>query len=142
MEMEVNDASVVGPSQYLAMVRRWWWALLLVPLLAGATAWWFSSQQKPTYSATATLFVDSATDSSNDVQAARLLSKNYPNLVASEPVLENVVAKLGLQQSPSALRSRIFARNLPDTQIIEVSANDPEASTAAAVANATAEAFS
>lgn len=141
MEMEINDANVVSPSQYLAMARRWWWALLLVPLLAGATAWWFSSQQKPTYRATATLFVDSATDSSGDVQAAKLLSKTYASLVASEPVLENVVAKLGLQQSPAALRPRISARNLSDTQIIEVSANDPDASTAAAVANATAESF-
>jgi len=141
MEMENNDANVVSPSQYLAMARRWWWALLLVPLLAGATAWWFSSQQKPTYNATATLFVDSATDSSNDVQAAKLLSKTYANLVASEPVLEKAVAKLGLQQSPAALRPRISARNLLDTQIIEVSANDPDASTAASVANATAEAF-
>jgi capsular exopolysaccharide synthesis family protein len=130
---------------YLSVLRRWWWLILICTLVAATAAYAASSWTQPVYSATTTLMVDKAQsgDSSDysDILASERLANTYSQMLTSRPVLEEVVARLGLRQSPDALARNTVVRSVPDTQLIQVSVENTNPFTAAVVADTIAGVF-
>ncbi|MEA2582888.1 MAG: tyrosine-protein kinase [Thermomicrobiales bacterium] len=127
------------------IARRWWWLLLLAPLVAGLTAYWASSQQEPLYSASATLLINQAQQSDQQqlaqIQAGERLGATYQRLVSTDPIINAVIARLGLPFTPGELRDKVSAGAETGTQLLRVSVSDTDPERAAAIANAVAEEF-
>jgi capsular exopolysaccharide synthesis family protein len=125
--------------------RRWWWLLVLAPLVSGLTAYWASSRQQPLYSATSTLMIQppqgTSTDSFTALRTGQSLATTYQQLVATEPVLQPVIAQLALPFTFDELADRVSASTVRDTQLLRISASDTDPARAADLANAVANQF-
>jgi hypothetical protein len=76
------------------------------------------------------------------IQGTQQLAPTYRQLVPTRPVLDGVVQELNLPYSWETLRDKIFASTVADSQILTVSASDPDPQLAATIANAIARHFS
>lgn len=145
MPSHTEEVSTTDIGEYVAMVKRRWWLLVLVPLLAATSAYWFTSLQAPTYKTSATLYVNQASSqvagAGGDVRAVNLLTRTYSRLATSPPVLERVIADLGLSQTVPELASQLEASTERDTQIFEISVSSSDPQLAARIANGTGTAF-
>lgn len=130
---------------YVSMLRRRWWMLVLIPVLIGTAVYAFTVRRDPSYSATATLLVTQASSlgvtTSNDIQAAGLLTQTYAQLVSAPEVLEVAAPNLADPISIGELLGHVEARANPLTQLISVEATYEDPAFAADVANATAQGF-
>lgn len=110
----------------------------VIGLLIGLALNWYT-QYIPLYSATSAVMVggDVATVQSNSDYRllASQFTETYANLVTREPVLQGVIDTLGLKTTPKSLKSYVSATVIASTQVIEITASDKSAKTAAAIAN-------
>lgn len=141
MDKQAYDTQGIGIGTYIAILVRWWWALLLAMVVAGASVYVITSGFSRTYTATSTLLVNQATASQSDVQAARLLTRSYAQLVTSPAVLGDVISRLGLNTTVPDLQRTIEVRSPTDTQIIYVSATNADPIQAQLIANTLTAAF-
>lgn len=129
---------------YLGIARRWWWLALLGAVIAGFAAYLITSRMTPVYEAKATLLVNQAQNQSSqtyeDILGSQSLTKTYARLVTSNLNLQQAADTLK-DQSLKSLQQRVSASALPETQLIEVSAEDRSPERAALVANTVAESF-
>src|SRR5689334_13967395 len=97
----------------LVIVRRLLPLLTLSVILAGAIAFIGASVQPKVYEANATLIVGESLSASNpdynQLLASQRLSKTYASLATTRPVLEKVLAKLGLSTTPDELLKKVRA---------------------------------
>ncbi len=76
----------------------------------------------------------------NDLQSSNYLTKDYMILVKSNPVLDKVIADLGLKMSTSELAGKIHVSTPTDTRIITIAVNDTDPIMAKKIADAVREA--
>lgn len=131
--------------QYLFVLQRWWWLIAGCALLAAVVAFVVSSLMQPVYQATATLLVQQApapgvTDYTALLTSERL-ARTYTQMLKGQPVLEETIARLALQETPDDLAGRVTVELVRDTQLIRVKVEDTDPSRAAQVANTLAEVF-
>ena len=135
--MELREALIIG--------RRWWLLLLLGPLLAGGIAFALSRLQPAEYQAEALLLVNSVgepgTLGADAARGGQDLARTYQALVGTWPVLEPVIAELGLDTDVEELQRRVDAEALGGTQVLRIVATDATPEGAAALANALATSF-
>jgi len=129
----------------LRAALRWAWLIVLITLLASVVAYAIGNRQTTTYEATVQVLINpeqstSATEFST-LQASRGQAETYRLLIQGTPVLDRVVEKLDLPYSSSALSDKITTMVLRDTQIIEITVQDPAPEQAATIANTVAEQF-
>lgn len=141
-----QDAGDLSLRRLIAIARRWWWLVLAGCLLAGAAAAFATAQQTPIYQARALLLVNlgqnTGSGSYQDILGSQQLTDTYAELVTSGSNLELALRALpGLTLDVDALDRKTSARALRDTQLIEVTAEDPDPAIAALMANATAGVF-
>jgi uncharacterized protein involved in exopolysaccharide biosynthesis len=126
--------------------RRWWWLVILAPLIGAGGMYKVASAQQPIYSATAVLRVELATGSSaldpSMIEGSIDLAETYRHLVAVEPILSPVIDDLDLPFGPDELRDRLSVSVVRNTQLINVTASDPDPKLAAEIADAIARLFS
>ncbi|MBI4468902.1 MAG: hypothetical protein HY650_06240 [Acidobacteria bacterium] len=133
-------------STFLRLLGRHWWLMILTPgLVFGATAY-FTHKQRPTYRAVATVIVgpneklarvDEIAGSLNTLDRRSVVA-TYARIPSSRTVRERAREDLGLQRheiSPYDVRTTI----VPDTNVVEISVEGPDARLATAVANAVVE---
>jgi polysaccharide biosynthesis transport protein len=128
----------------LKYMRAWWWILLIVPLLAGTAGYVGSRVTTPTYQSTATLLVETGQPGSSthsDIQASERLSRTFSQLLTGREVLDETIAREGLNSSASSLRGRVSVSFVRDTQLIRVSVRSSDPAQAAAIANTLSEVF-
>lgn len=132
----------MGP---LLVLRRWWWLIVLLTLLGAAGAYMIG-QRQALYEASMTLLVTSGTP--NREVAEQLipdqrnsLVKTYRELLLKRPVLEAVIAELGLQMSPEELFALMAIYEVRDTRLLILSARSKDPQQAAAIVNTTVVAF-
>jgi polysaccharide biosynthesis transport protein len=117
--------------------------LLVSAVLSGAVAFVGASLQARVYEADATLMVGDTLSTSNtdynDLLASQRLSKTYASLATTRPLLERVIAKLNLQTTPDELLKKVRAAAALDSTLLTVTAQDGDATRAAAIANAMAQ---
>jgi capsular exopolysaccharide synthesis family protein len=127
------------------VIRRWLWLIVGCVLLTATSAFVISSRMPPVYSATVTLLVHQAPGTSMNDYTAILTSERlvgtYSQLLTGRPVLEAVIARLELKETPDVLAKRVTVKLVKDTQLIRLSVNDAQPTRAALIANAIAEAF-
>ncbi len=132
--------------QYLALFRQWWWLVVLVMALAGGAAYGVSSQMTPTYRASTTLLINQApssqaTDYTTIVTSERIAS-TYAEMLTTRPVLEETLARMGVNLSPGQIAGMISVSPVRDTQLMRVSVTGPDPQFDAALANTLVATFS
>jgi len=132
--------------RYIAILWRWAWLVMIMVVLGGATAFIISKRTVPVYMATTRLLINEAPATKNtdyaSVLASERLARTYSELLTTQPVLEEVNSRLGLTRSERQLSSQIKVNLLRDTQLIDVSVEDPNPVLAADIANAIVAVFS
>lgn len=130
--------------QLIRAARRWWWLLLLAPLIAGTVAYAVADRQQPLYSSTVVLRINPPAGSSADFSALQLtqnLTETYRMTIVMSPVLDKVVAQLGLPYDSDELASKSTATAVRDTQLVRLSVSDTSPTQAALIANTIAQTF-
>src|SRR5438067_2519119 len=83
--------------QYLSILRRWWWLLVLGAVLATGTSGVLTARTKPTYQATSTLLVNTASigagsgSSYTDPQYALMLATATTDMIVSHRVADLII---------------------------------------------------
>ena len=130
---------------FFAVIRRWAWLIGGCTLLALVIALVVTSRMPPAYEATTTLLVAPAEQTStseyNTLMAGERLALTYGQMLKGRSILQTVIARLGLDETPEALSKRIRTEPVKDTQLIRVTARDTSPARAALVANTIADIF-
>ena len=128
-----------------AVIRRWMWLIVGCTLLALIIAFAVTSRIKPTYEATTTLLVmlsqDAQTNDYSRLQAGERLALTYGQMLKDRLILQAVIGRLGLAESPDALAKRIKVQPVKDTQLFRLSVTDASPTRAPVLADAIAEEF-
>ena len=130
---------------YLKIARRWWWLVILGTVVAGAVAFLVTAQMTRIYEARAVLLVNQGEDPSrtltyNDILGSQSLTKTYAQLVTSNIHLKRSSQELKDISVPD-LEDKVRAQSVPETQLIEVFAQDRSRERAALIANTVARTF-
>lgn len=131
----------------IRLIKRYWGLLVLAALMGAGAGTLLSTLQTPTYSASTRVFVSAQpgetpadlTEGSN-YTLARVAS--YATLVDSQRVLDGAIASLGLSENYWTVAERIRASIVPETTVIEISAESDTPQGAVALADATAASLS
>ncbi|PYQ63613.1 MAG: hypothetical protein DMF54_16290, partial [Acidobacteria bacterium] len=126
--------------RYVRVVRRRLLLIVICPLVAGALAGVISYVLPPTYEAQVVLVVRPAQPlPSTDPTAAALTSdqilRTYASLMIQRPLLQSVIADLGLSLTPADLKKKITVTPEPNTNLLDVSVQDTNPSQARDLAN-------
>lgn len=127
---------------HLITVLRRRLLFVIVPVLLGlALSLAYVLLVPPQYVATAKVFVSvqqasSVQDLSQGSTFTQQVVKSYADVVATPIVLDPVIRELGLKTSALKLAERVNADAPLDTVVLEISARDNRATTAAQIANA------
>ena len=95
------------------------------------------------FTSTTQIFViDKSTDklTSSDINMYSALSNDYLQLIQTRPVMEQVIAELGLNMSVDALKGKVVATKQGDSRIISISVIDESPVIAKRIADAVAKA--
>ena len=136
--------------RYFSIFWKYLWLIALTTLLAGGAAYYVSAGMTPIYRATAVLKIDLAknpegSDIVSMLTAGERLGKTYVVQIQSRTVAARVAESLGMAVSPQELddlADKISAQQVRDTQLIEISVEDPNPAVAQGLANRVAEVFS
>ncbi len=131
---------------YWRTLRRRWGLVMgcmgLVIVLAAIWTW----SVTPLYSSTTRIFVSTSQSDENSAYTGNLFATqrvaSYADLVTSNQLAERVAADLDTEANPltpAELRDKVSARSVPETVLLEISATDPDAELARAIAQAYAE---
>lgn len=134
-----SGAARLERSVYTHLLQRWWWTLLLAAWVAGLVGYLVASQIPPTYETRARLLVGPVNTDVNTVRAAEGLSQTYAELATTEPQLQRVVERLGLDMDASELAGRVTVVANGVTRILSIRASDQDPERAAIVANGVAD---
>ena len=123
----------------LGLVRKWLPLLVVGVILSALAAFGLSSSQQRIYEAKATLIVGQALQvlnpDVNQLTVSQRLSTTYAAVATKRPALRAVIDQLHLDQTPEQLAKRVFAEASTDSTLLTITADDPDPSRAAAIAN-------
>lgn len=131
---------------YVQILRRRWRIFMGVTLGVVALSAVFTLLATPQYTSSTQFFVSTA-DSANSSQLAQGSTftqqrvKSYSLLLKAPKLLEPVIAKAGVTDTPGALAGKVSATTPPDTVLIDVTVTDPSPTKARDIAQAIAEVF-
>jgi capsular exopolysaccharide synthesis family protein len=132
--------------QYIQFLERWLWWIILCAILAGAGAFMISTLQPTTYRATTTVLFSPdrpARDTPNlsQLEARRQLANLYIVLLRQRPIFQGVIDNLQLEIDPGTLSEEVDISTVPDTYLIQITAEMREPDLSAAVANEMVQVF-
>ncbi|MHB2022009.1 MAG: tyrosine-protein kinase domain-containing protein [Mycobacteriales bacterium] len=132
---------------YLRVLRKRWRLIVVCTLVAVAAATAVTYEMKPSYAATAQLFV-STRNAPGDIagiytgqQFAQAGVTSYSDIVTSPKVLAPVISSLALPMTVSQLSHEVSASSPLNTVLINIKATDRYPARAQAIANAVAAQF-
>lgn len=133
------------------LVRTMWrrlWIILLVPLVLVGLSVGYTVSQTPIYQASAKILIGqepvdgAAGEAGSDLQDLQWLMPTLATAANTRPVAEDVVQRLDLSVPPEYLQGSMGVEQIPDTQFLVVSFQDPSPERAQLVANAMGDAVS
>ncbi|MBA3474884.1 MAG: hypothetical protein H0T57_16955 [Rubrobacter sp.] len=133
---------------FLQVIQRWFWVVALSAILLTGVAVGYSFYQTPVYEASAKIMIGQQRDSDasdalgSAVTGLQQLTRSMTQAVDTRPVAQGVIQKLNLQESPEAFLENLTAKQLNDTQFIEVSYLDTSSEQAELIVNAVGDEFS
>lgn len=112
-------------------------------LVSGIVSYFFIT---PIYQASTQLLVnqsktEQAQFNTTEIQTNLQLINTYNVIIKSPAILDIVIEELDLDMTVSQLNSKITVQNEKDSQVVNLSVQDPDAGLAANIANKTAEIF-
>lgn len=124
----------------LLVVRHWLWLIALSVALAAGAAYVVSISLPKMYEGKITLLVgqslSSVNPNYNDILASQRLSQTFAQLATTTPILDGVIAQLGLPDDAADLRKAIVASARSDSTLVTVTTTYRDPQTAAAIGNA------
>jgi len=121
-------------------VRRYFWLVVVTTALAAGGAFLVSTALPKAYESEARVLVGSLTETSTDQLGAYVqLAQTYAEIATSVPVLDRVIAKLGLTETAQDLARRVEVRTPAGQPILRIKATSSTAAGAVQVANAIAD---
>lgn len=133
-------------SEYWKVLRRNWPVAVAVTLLTAMAALGVSFAKKPTYEATAVMYVSldkvqSVTDLTQGASYVLDQMKAYESVVVSPQVTQPVIDNLKLSDTTDDLASRISASTTTDSTVMEVTCTSDAPQEAADICNQVATQF-
>jgi non-specific protein-tyrosine kinase len=132
----------VDPRRQIAIIRAWLPLLVASVLLAAGAAFVVSSQLPKVYEAKATLNVGQSLSAVNpdytQLLVSQDLSATYATVATTRPILNAVIAQLGLGVTSDDLLSHVRADAPLSSTLLTITAQDAAPTRAAAIANAMA----
>ena len=129
--------------QYVKLVLKWWWLLVIGAVIPVVVSFYFTAQEEPLYQARVVLMVGTTLQSADpdayEIGIAERLARGYAEMVRYRPVTNEVISKLGLNQSPGRLAEQIVAFVRPQANLLEIWVTDSDPRAAALIANALAD---
>ncbi len=130
---------------YLRIVRRRWMVIVLTVLLTVGAAALLTFTATPQYASSARLFVSTAQGNTSEAYQGGLFSAervtSYADLLSSRQLAATVANDLGGDVEPEALSGRVTAEVVPETVILELTAQDADPAEAQLLAQTYAEAM-
>ncbi|ALE05155.1 hypothetical protein AL755_06130 [Arthrobacter sp. ERGS1:01] len=128
-------------SDYLGTVRRYAIVIVVIAFLGASAGFALARHTTPMYKATSSIFVAAAggeniTDLVQGSTFTQNLIQSYAALAQMPSVLQPVITKLGLDETPAELAKSVSADAPLNTVIIDITVVDESPETAAKVANA------
>lgn len=127
----------------LALIRTRLPVIIIVTLLAVLAAFGFSSVQSKVYEARASLIVGTSINQANPdlngLLASQQLAATYATIATTRPVLDAVIAKLGLQTTAGEMGKNITASTGTDSTFLTITVHDSDPTRAMSIANALAD---
>ena len=125
------------------LLRRWVLVVLVAAIGAGALAYAVSGFVPRRYEATTTLIVGQSLSRVNpdisQLLASQRLSETYSRLATTRPILDKVIAQLGLQVNATELRRNVSAGAPAESTLLTITASDATPTGAADIANTIAD---
>jgi capsular polysaccharide biosynthesis protein len=147
--MELRDetqASDIDLKQLVSLLLRKSWIIILAGIFTAIAAYMLSAYVMiPMYQSTTKIYVINQQDASStitysDLQTSSQLTNDYKILVTSRPVVESVIAELGLDVSYGALAGMISVSNPANTRILSITVKNSDPKLAQQIADAVREA--
>ncbi|WHY00427.1 Wzz/FepE/Etk N-terminal domain-containing protein [Neobacillus sp. DY30] len=112
-------------------------------LVSGVISYFFLT---PIYQASTQILVNQAKNeptiySPSEVQTNLQLINTYNVIIKSSPILDKVITQLDLDMTAEQLKGKITVGSEKDSQVVNVSVQDPDPNMAADIANKTVEVF-
>jgi len=124
---------------YFRTLWKWRWLILICTLCAGAVSFAVSYIMPPVYEAQVLLMSNQAMNTGivdyPSLLGGQQVIETSRELLQTRPVLETVIARLGLPYSSRELAERIEISVIPETQLLELRVEDNDAQRAADIAN-------
>jgi len=126
--------------QYFAVIKKWLWLIVASVLIATVSSYLGTRQMPRIYQAATTVMVGQVLEQSDpnaqDLYLSQQLAQTYADMARRRPILDGVAEALGLDYIPSA--ENISARQVPGTQLLEITVRDTHPERAMYIANAIA----
>jgi non-specific protein-tyrosine kinase len=127
--MELHD--------YWKIAKKWWWLAVACVLISSVSSYLGTLEMPRIYRATTTVIVgqtlSQADPNSQDIWISQQLAQTYAEMVKRQPILKGAAEALGLQFVPSS--DSISTRQVPSTQLLEISVRDTDPERARALAD-------
>jgi non-specific protein-tyrosine kinase len=127
----------------LRIVRGWLPLLIASVVLAAGAAYFVSSLQPKVYQARVIMIVGQSLSSVSadytELLASQRLSTTYASIATTEDILERVIIRLQLEDTPDKLAQRVTADAPFDSTLLTITAQDESPERAARIANALGE---
>jgi capsular polysaccharide biosynthesis protein len=145
-EAPIGEYDVSLRDLLLSIWRRLWIVMLVAAVSVGAAAG-FTLALPSYYASTTTLLVMQKADEvpsslGAQVQGLGEITVTMAEVVATRPIANATVQQLGMSMSPDDLLDNVQVEQVPATQVIEVSYQDPDPVRSQQVANTIGKAFS
>lgn len=126
-------------SRFAYIVLRWSWLIVLSGVLGGAIAFLASQALPKEYESEAKVLIGSLSEANYDQQLGyQQLAATYAGMATITPVLDRVIAQLGLADDPAELASRTDVRAPLNQSMVMVVAKASSAVGSSQLANALA----
>lgn len=137
-----SDELEIDLGEVLMLLWHYLWLISLCAVVAGAAAFCFCKFAiTPMYQSTTQVYVITKNDSNssltyNDLQIGTQLTKDYPQIIKSRNVLEEVIANLDLDDTYNTLAGRVTVTTPTDGRILAITVEDASPILAQSIADA------
>lgn len=138
--MENNDVVEIDLMEIFVLMLHRLWLIILCATAVGAAAFGISKYLlTEEYQSTTRIYVlnrqNDETLTYSDVQLGTQLTRDFPQIIKSRYVLEQVIEVCGLQDTSASLASRVSVDTQSDTRIVSITVTDPDPAMAQYIAN-------
>lgn len=143
MGQKYDDEIEIDLMEIFMLLLHYIWVIVIAAVIVGVAAFAFSKFViTPTYESTTRILVLNRQDSSggnltySDLQLGTSLTKDYPELIQSRYVVENVIELFGLNTTYESFIKKIQVSTKSDSRIIDITITDPDPALAKDIADA------